>query len=167
MISVRQIISGGQTGVDRAAFDAAIKMGLEIGGFVPKNRLAEDARVPKKYKNLIETETPEYKERTRLNVVNSDATLILSNGELAGGSKLTEELAKRAQKPVLHLDFQRLSSEELMASARRWLDAINPKILNIAGPRASSDVGIYKTAFEFLSELLKRDEVEPHPRISL
>ena len=86
---ISRIVSGGQTGADRAAFDYALANEIEIGGFVPKNRAAEDGAIPAKYPNLRETETEDSAERTRLNVLNSDATLIFSHGALAGGSRLT------------------------------------------------------------------------------
>ena len=76
MIKISKIISGGQTGADRAAMDFALENKIEIGGFVPKNRLAEDGRISEKYLNLVETETEDYAERTELNVKNSDATLL-------------------------------------------------------------------------------------------
>ena len=75
---INKIISGGQTGVDRAAFDAAIANGVEIGGFVPRGRWAEDGTIPEKYKGLVETESEDPAERTRLNVINSDATILLT-----------------------------------------------------------------------------------------
>lgn len=149
----KKIISGGQTGVDRAAFDFALENKIEIGGFVPKNRRAEDGRIPAKYPNLVETETQEYSERTELNVKNSDATLILSHGELVGGSKLTVELAKKYRKPFLHVDFAALTLEQAAKETRKLLNEIDFEILNIAGSRASEDAEIYEKTREFLKLL--------------
>lgn len=153
MLKIRKIISGGQTGVDRAAFDFALENNLEIGGFVPKNRRAEDGKISDKYPNLIETATRNYAERTELNVKNSDATLILSQGKLAGGSLLTKRFAEENQKPLLHIDFTKSDSEKSVAQTLEWLAALNCAELNIAGPRASTDPAIYGKTREFLAEL--------------
>ncbi len=146
-----KIISGGQTGADRAAFDFALENGFEIGGFVPRNRLAEDGRISERYPNLIETETPA--ERTELNVKNSDATLILSHGDLKGGSLLTKEFAEKYKKPFLHIDFFALSFEQAARKTQKWLDSIDYKTLNVAGSRASEDSEIYEKAKNFLAQL--------------
>lgn len=162
-MNIKKVVSGGQTGADRAAFEAAIAAGIEIGGFIPKDRLAEDGKIPAKYPGLTETASTEYSERTRLNVLNSDATLILSNGPLSGGSKLTETIARSFDKPVLHIDFLQFRSEEVISVADKWLTSNEPKILNIAGPRASQDDNIYETALRFLAKLFskwKRDDEE-------
>ena len=89
------IVSGGQTGVDRAAWAAAIELGLPIGGWVPKGRLAEDGEIPARYAGLREAESAEPAVRTALNVRDSDATLIFSHGPLTGGSRLTFDTAAR------------------------------------------------------------------------
>ena len=154
MLKLKKIISGGQTGVDRAAFDFALKHGIEIGGFVPKDRRAEDGRIPDKYVNLIETNTRNYAERTKLNVQNSDATLIISNGKLTGGSKLTRSLAQKHKKPFLHLDLERLTIAEEIQMTKEWLISIKCHELNIAGPRASTDPAIYQRTLKFLEQLL-------------
>ena len=153
MIKISKIISGGQTGADRAAFDFALENKIEIGGFVPKNRLAEDGRISEKYLNLVETETEDYAERTELNVKNSDATLLLSHGKLKGGSLLTLEFAEKYEKPFLHIDFTALTIEQAVEKTNNWLDSINCKNLNIAGSRASEDAEIYKTTKVFLQKL--------------
>jgi predicted Rossmann-fold nucleotide-binding protein len=153
VIKLRKIISGGQTGVDRAAFDFALENGFEIGGFVPKNRRAEDGRISEKYPNLIETATENYAERTELNVQNADAVLILSHGELTEGSLLTKEFAEKHGKPFLHIDFNESEIESAVEKARRWLASINCEKLNVAGPRASTDAEIYDKTREFLNEL--------------
>ena len=149
----RKIISGGQTGADRAALDFALEHGIETGGYVPKNRLAEDGKISAKYPNLIETESENPAERTKLNVVNSDATLILSHGELAGGSRLTKEIAEKYHKPVLHIDFSVLDFAEAIEKTRQWLTSADCNVLNIAGSRASQDAEIYRTTKEFLEKL--------------
>ncbi len=155
MSKIKKIISGGQTGADRAAFDFALENNFEIGGFVPKNRLAEDGRVSDKYENLIETETENPAERTELNVKYSDATLIFSHGELKGGSLLTLKFSEKYEKPVLHIDFSASSLEKAIEKTRKWLDSTDCKNLNIAGSRASEDAEIYEATIRFLSNLLK------------
>lgn len=149
-----KIVSGGQTGADRAAFDFALENDFKIGGFVPKNRRAEDGVISDKYENLIETETGNPAERTELNVKISDATLILSHGKLAGGSLLTRKFAEKYQKPFLHIDFSIYKIESAAEITRRWLDKINCENLNIAGSRASEDAEIYEKTKEFLRKLL-------------
>ena len=150
---IKRIISGGQTGADRAAFDFALEKGFEIGGFVPKNRLAEDGRISDKYPNLIETETENPAERTELNVKSADATLILSRGELKGGSLLTLQFAKKYKKPFLHIDFSALPLDEAIRKTQKWLGSFDCKTLNVAGSRASEDSEIYEKAREFLNYL--------------
>ncbi|HSR12366.1 MAG TPA: putative molybdenum carrier protein, partial [Thermodesulfobacteriota bacterium] len=97
---VKKIISGGQTGVDRAALDVALELGIPAGGWCPKGRRAEDGRIPDYYP-LQEASSPEYPVRTQLNVEDSDGTLILYRNSPAGGTALTIRLAKRLKKPHL------------------------------------------------------------------
>ena len=150
-----KIISGGQTGADRAAFDFALENGFESGGFVPRNRLAEDGRISEIYPNLIETETETPAERTELNVKNSDAVLILSHGDLKGGSLLTSEFAEKYKKPFLHIDFSALSFEQAARKMQKWLDSIDCKNLNVAGSRASEDAKIYDKTKKLLRHVFK------------
>lgn len=148
-----RIVSGGQTGVDRAAFDFALANKIEIGGFIPRNRLAEDGEIPLKYPHLVETATDEYAARTELNVIISDATLIISQGELVGGSHITRQFAEKHQKPFLHVNFCELTIEQAVKRTRAWLASIDCRTLNVAGSRASEDDQIYAITREFLSEL--------------
>ena len=136
---VRKIVSGGQTGTDRAALDFALAHGYEVGGWVPKGRLAEDGPIPGRYPGLRESDSPDPAVRTALNVRDSDATLILSHGPLTGGSLLTFREATRAGKPVLHLDLDAIPSTQATRVLREWLASQRPNVLNVAGPRASGD----------------------------
>ena len=149
-VKILKIVSGGQTGADRAALDFALENGLEIGGFVPKDRFAENGRIPDKYQNLIETETVDPAERTELNVVHSDATLIISHGELSGGSAQSEQLALRYKKSVLHTDLNKQQLADAVKLASNWLTANDIRTLNIAGPRISEDAEIYASVMSFL-----------------
>jgi hypothetical protein len=97
---IKKIISGAQTGADRAALDFAIKNDIPHDGWVPKGRIAEDGIIPEKY-NVHEAPTQDYRRRTELNVVHSDGTLILTHGELSGGSALTRTFAQKHKKPYL------------------------------------------------------------------
>src|SRR5262249_22632802 len=139
---LEKIVSGGQTGADRAALDVALASGLEVGGWVPRGRLAEDGRIPDRYPGLVETDSADPSVRTAATVRDSDATLILSHGPLAGGSRLAQREAEQSAKPLLHLDLDRVSEAAAAARLRGWLAAVAPRTLNVAGPRASEDPGI-------------------------
>src|SRR5688572_13555621 len=124
-----KIISGGQTGADRAALDFAIQYGSSYGGFVPKGRIAEDGPISGRYLHLVETESSDPAERTRLNVKHSDATLILSHGSLSGGSKLAQDFAHALGKPTLHIDFLVRSEAQAVDDVIDWLTAVRPELL--------------------------------------
>lgn len=103
-----KIISGGQTGADQGALDAAIEMDIPHGGWVPKERKTEAGPLPAKYQ-LKDMLTASYQARTERNVIDSDGTLILSHGPLTGGSALTEKMARKHRKPFLHIDLTETS----------------------------------------------------------
>jgi Circularly permutated YpsA SLOG family len=146
-----RIVSGGQTGVDRAALDAALALGFGAGGWCPLGRRSEDGEIPARYP-LVETASDKYPVRTRMNVHDSDATLILTLGEFDSGTRLTAEMARRMGKPCLVVQ---LDGADAIERARSWLAQIRPAVLNIAGPRESKRPGIYGRAFAFLSRILK------------
>jgi predicted Rossmann fold nucleotide-binding protein DprA/Smf involved in DNA uptake len=149
-MTLRKIISGGQTGVDRAALDVALTLGVSCGGWCPKGRLAEDGPISDHYP-LQETSSSKYPVRTEKNVQCSDATLILNIGSLSGGTALTAEFAKKNGRPckVINLD-KRINIEEVVA----WLHQHNIAVLNIAGPRASKRRDLYEIAHIFLVKLI-------------
>ncbi len=147
MSRLRRVVSGGQTGVDRAALDAARAAGLEIGGWCPRGRRAEDGRVPLDYL-LEETPSPRYPQRTALNVRDSDATLVLSRGTPRGGTALTVRLAAAAGRPLLVVD---LDATPEPATVAAWLAAGAVAVLNVAGPRESENRGIGALAEGFLT----------------
>lgn len=138
-------MSGGQTGVDRAGLEAALALGIEHGGWCPKGRLSEDGSIPSRYE-LQEMDSPEYPPRTEQNVVDSDATLILYEGKLKGGTLLTQRLAKRHNRDCLCVKIDPKNLDRL----REWLAQTRPSVLNVAGPRDSSQPKIEARALEFL-----------------
>lgn len=146
---LEKIISGGQTGADQAALDAAIKLGIPHGGWIPKGRLTEDGPLPPKY-NLTEMPTASYPERTRKNIRESDGTLILSHGALTGGSDFTRNMALKYQKPMLHIDFNRMVPFDAAVVINNWMVDHDIGILNVAGSRASNDPAIYRAAIDII-----------------
>ncbi len=150
-----RIVSGGQTGVDRAALDAALQCGLAIGGWCPRGRRAEDGPIDARY-SLAQTPTDRYPQRTRWNVRDSDGTLVLTRGKPDRGTALTVRLASERQKPLLILD---LSQDPDPAQVARWAREQGVRILNVAGPRESSAPGIYRQATDFLRRLLELPEL--------
>jgi len=149
-VSSLRIISGGQTGVDRAALDIAIELGLEHGGWCPQGRRAEDGSIPPRYR-LRETAENDYSSRTMLNVKEADGTLILYRGALEGGSEQTAQFADAMHKPVLIVD---LDHPVATGTVKDWLHRRHIGTLNIAGPRESKQPGIYKQAVALLRGLL-------------
>ena len=145
------IVSGGQSGVDRAALDTALELDLHCGGWCPKGRRAEDGTIADRYP-LNETRTEKYNTRTRWNVRDANATMILTTQlPLTGGTELTHRLALQQKKPVLIIDLTDTNIE----AARQWLSDYPITTLNIAGPRESQQPGIYEASKAFLLQLLK------------
>ena len=146
-----KIISGGQTGADRAALDVALTLSLPIGGWCPKGRRAEDGMIPDCYP-LTETPEADYDTRTRRNVEDSDGTLILNLGTLDGGTALTVKLARQMGKPCLMVALE----DGIEPTAfQEWLDAHPIAVLNVAGPRESKRPGVYAAACRLLDTLLQ------------
>lgn len=148
-----RIISGGQTGVDRAALDFAIERRYEYGGYCPKGRRAEDGAIPLHY-NLTETKSADYADRTEKNVDAADGTLILHRGELSSGTQFTAELCHLKEKPLFMIDLDNPAGRP--DAFRAWLKKSQIKTLNIAGPRESQRPGISAQAAEILRQLLER-----------
>jgi len=145
-----KIISGGQSGVDRAALDFCLDHDLPCSGWCPKGRIAEDGVIANKYP-LIETISPLCEERTRLNVENSDGTLILFKSYLDTGTLVTKSFLVETHKPLLLID---LSKNELTTKEiSNWIKKNKIEILNIAGPRESNSQGIYQDTLIFLNDL--------------
>ncbi|HRD64855.1 MAG TPA: putative molybdenum carrier protein [Candidatus Competibacter sp.] len=148
---IDKIISGGQTGVDRAGLDVALALGLSAGGWCPQGRLAEDGTIPDRYP-LMETLESDYEIRTRRNVEDSDGTLILNRGALDGGTALTADYARQIGKPCLIVALEEEFDPERF---RVWLDEHRIRVLNVAGPRASKRPGVYAEAARCLEMLLR------------
>lgn len=168
---IAKIVSGGQTGVDRGAIQAALDLGFPYGGLVPKGRLAEDGIVPLKFTAMEESTRKDYLYRTEQNVVHSDATLILApsafeKGEgdtlVAGGTKRTVDFATKHGKPcATEHNWNALNKSYGMLC---WLKSVKeekcggrPIVLNVAGPRESKYPGIERYAYERIAHLLKDD----------
>jgi len=145
-LPIRKIISGGQTGVDRAALDLGLRFSIPIGGWCPKGRLAEDGSIPLFYP-LQETLSSRFFQRTEWNVRDSDGTFILTFDTPTGGTALTIRLAKHHHKPYLILNVDQRSEATVLSS---WLIQHKIRTLNIAGPRESTSPGIYESAYAFL-----------------
>jgi hypothetical protein len=144
------IVSGGQTGVDRGALDAAITSGIGHGGWCPRGRKAEDGTIPA-YFLLRETPSARYAERTEWNVRDSGGTLVLSRGLIRGGTRLTLELARRYGRPCLVV---KLDGTQDAAAAVKWIREWNIEVLNVAGPRESTNPGIGADARRFVEEVI-------------
>jgi len=148
---IQKIVSGGQTGVDRAALDAALEIGIPCGGWCPRGRRAEDGTIPLRYP-LQETGSKTYDQRTKLNVRDSDATLVLNLGELEGGTAHTVQVAEKLGKPSLIIGLDGAADPGSVAA---WLNQQGVQVLNVAGPKESKRAGIYDQSLRFLHAVLK------------
>ncbi len=149
-----KIISGGQTGVDRAALDTAISLGFEYGGSIPKGRKAEDGPIDERYDKLTELDSDNYKVRTEKNVLDADATIVFTSGKPTGGTDYTLKCLKKHKKEYLLIDIKDKTDDEIIATIIHWLSLNKPGVLNIAGPRESKCPGIYRRVSSILKEVL-------------
>lgn len=148
-----KIVSGGQTGVDRGALDAALSAGAPCGGWCPAGRRAEDGVIPDLYP-LEEMRDADYRVRTRHNIVDSDATLIIHAGELEGGTALTLNLCRELARPHLLVNAETESAGEAAERLRAFLAEHEVKVLNVAGPRASKWPEAAETARAIVGRML-------------
>jgi hypothetical protein len=148
-MKVQRIVSGGQTGADRGGLDAAMACGVAHGGWCPLGRLAEDGRVPARYR-LREMPTAVYAARTEQNVLDADATVVFTFGPPAGGSLSTVDFARLHGRPCLHIDLEKAGDPEAAAAVRAWLEGLSgdaapghAPVVNVAGSRESQAPGIH------------------------
>lgn len=148
----QRIVSGGQTGVDRAALDFALLAGVPQEGWCPRGRRSEDGRIGERY-SLRETPLRNYRQRTEWNVRDSDATLVITTCRLlSGGTRHTARTARKLGKPVLVIDPE---DAEAVERTEAWLKEYAVGTLNVAGPRENSEPGIYEKTLVFLRALYR------------
>jgi len=159
-VSLKRIVSGGQTGVDRGALDAALVSGFECGGWAPGDRMAEDGIIPDWYPLTI-LPNGNYRQRARLNAVDSDGTAILYEGCLSGGTRHTRDLCELLNRPCI-LISARETPDPIVAAAAvvKFIEENNIKTLNVAGPRASGWADGYAFAFGVIGQVTKPETVE-------
>ena len=151
---IRKIVSGGQTGADRAALDAALRLGYDCGGWCPAGRIAEDGPIDARYP-LMETPSEGYSQRTEWNVRDSDGTLILWLGrELTGGSELTRKFSRKWSRPCLWIS--KTNTKTPIDEVVSFVDDHRIEVLNVAGPRGSTEEGIGLYVEEILESALDR-----------
>ena len=150
-----KIISGGQTGVDRAALDAALESGTRAGGWCPKGREAEDGPIAEKYP-LQELTDGSYKERTLKNVQESDATVIIYFETISGGTEETLSFCLKEKKPYLLIDGSNFNEEGASKRIKQFINGNQISLLNVAGPRASKEKRAYEYTKQAFTLLLER-----------
>lgn len=160
-MALNKIISGGQTGVDRGALDAALVAGFACGGWCPADRAAEDGEIPERYpltplssaKVSVKSEVRSARQvgeqnraRTLKNIQASDGTAILFSGTLSGGTLLTQKLCVREKKPFIALDAQAIRTLRAADAIARFVEEHGICVLNVAGPRLSAWPAGYRFA---------------------
>jgi hypothetical protein len=158
---IQKIVSGGQTGADRAGLDVAIRWNFPYGGWCPKGRRAEVGPIGGQYL-LTETPSSSYLQRTEWNVRDSDATVIFTiSNQLSGGSKRTAEFAEKHRKPWIHLARQEASYEDPALILQRFVEENSVRELNIAGTRASKESEVWRFAYETLEAAFFWEQAHP------
>ena len=153
-MEITRIVSGGQTGADRAALDAALERGVPCGGWCPRGRRAEDGPIPDCYP-LEETDSIHYPPRTALNIRRSDGALVLTCGRPDRGSRLTVRLCGEYGKPCLSVDLASPPSRAgALEAIRGWMAAHQVRELNVAGPTERGSPGIHAEAWRLMRQLL-------------
>lgn len=165
MLALARIVSGGQTGVDRGALDAALDCGFPCGGWCPEGRLAEDGRIADRYPLQVLSNAG-YAERTGQNVLDSDATLVLFHGRLEGGTEYTVRQCVEHARPYELIDAGAIGAEQAATIALEFVAACGARILNVAGPRQSKWPGAHAYARRTIGLLLNRVARDPVTRTS-
>jgi len=148
-----KIVSGGQTGVDRAALDAAVERGVETGGWCPERRKAEDGIIPEKYQ-VKELHGSDYRQRTKRNIIDSDGTAIIYFGYPTGGTEQTIVFCIKERKPYVLIDAEEISVEQASRKIGRIIMDHSISVLNVAGPRASGEPRAYEYAKNVILSVL-------------
>jgi hypothetical protein len=148
-----KIISGGQTGVDRAALDTALETGTVCGGWCPDGRLAEDGEIPLHYP-VTELKGAGYQERTLQNVIDSDGTAIICFGAPDGGTEHTLRFCLELKKPFILIDAAELTPERAAERMLTFVAGHSIAVLNVAGPRASEEASAYRYAYQAVMRFL-------------
>ncbi len=156
-----RIISGGQTGVDRAALDAALECGIDCGGWCPEGRKAEDGKIADVYP-LTELYKAGYRERTRQNVIDSDATLIIYFGYPTGGTELTIRFCISEKKPYVLIDAEEFMLDAAVLKVEKLIHDKSVTTLNVAGPRASGEPGAYNYAKDLIKKVIQNVGFDQH-----
>ena len=155
-MALKKIVSGGQTGVDRAALDAALAASFPCGGWAPGDRMAEDGTIPERYP-LIPLPKGGYRQRTRLNVSDSDGSAILYNESLKGGTRLTRNLCALLKRPFILINAAETPDTNVAAAAvLKFIEDNAIGTLNVAGPRLSGWPAGYRFASDVVSQVISR-----------
>jgi hypothetical protein len=156
---IQMIISGGQTGADRAALDAAIQWQIPHGGWIHQGRLTESGLLSDKYQ-LKEMATDSYHVCEAQNIIDSNGTLIISNGPISGGSKNTLKMALNHNRPCLHIDLDENDAFDAAKLVNQWITKYNIETLNVAGSKAKEDPYIYQSTMHLITSVLHFDLIE-------
>lgn len=149
---IERLISGGQTGVDRGALDAAMDLGIPIGGWCPRGRRSESGPIPARYA-LVQTPGSDYSQRTRFNVRDADSTLLIIHGDMTRGTALTMEIAEQLGRRYHVLDLGEGYGTQRRLAAQAFISVAG--VLNVAGSRESKAPGIQKLTRYTMIELLR------------
>ena len=155
-LPIMKIISGAQTGVDRAALDAALECGIEAGGWCPEGRVAEDGIIPEKYP-VKELPKAGYRQRTKQNVSDSDGTVIIYFGYPTGGTEQTIAFCIKEKKPYVLIDAEELPLEQAVEKVKSFISQKAISIMNVAGPRASGELKAYEYTKQVMLSVLENN----------
>jgi hypothetical protein len=159
-VKLKRIVSGGQTGVDRAALDAALGARFPCGGWVPGDRMAEDGVIPERYP-LMALPNGNYQQRTRLNVVDSDGTVLLYSDFLTSGTRLTSDLCELLNRPCILISARETPDPYAAADAvLKFIQDNGIEVLNVGGPRASGWPAGYGFSRAVIAEVIKKETAE-------
>jgi len=160
-VTLKRVVSGGQTGVDRGALDAALGVDFPCGGWVPGDRTAEDGVISDRYP-LMPLPYGNYRQRTRLNVVDSDGTAILYEGSMSGGTRLTRDLCELVNRPCILVSVRETPDPNAAAEAvLKFIEDNNIATLNVAGPRASGWTEGYAFSLAVISQVIEKAATRP------